>query len=143
MKKSLIGFLVVVFSAAPVFSETPDQEEKVDTALQGYLELLDSDNPALRHSAICHIAQLKSKYTDLDFSEAIKPLTRISQKDSFYHLRDYAMLALMYLEDSALSKEIKLDYAGDASDFFDELHELAHMEFYEKVYYSHRKAEGK
>ena len=134
---SLYLVIALMVSLAYTSPKEQDVEEKVKEAKQGYVKLLKSENPAMRHEAICQLAQLKSQYPEYNnFKECKKILAKISQKDPYYHLRDYATLALMYIDDKLLSKDVKLEYKGDPTEFFDELHELAHLHFYEDIYFN-------
>lgn len=135
------ALMVSIANSAP---KEQNVQKKVTEAKKGYMKLLKSKNPRMRHEGICQLAQLKSQYPDYNnFQDCKKLLSKIAQKDSYYHLRDAATLTLMYLENTLFNHEVKLAYKGDATEFFEELHELAHMQFYEDVNFSTSKAEKK
>lgn len=131
---SLCVILALMVSFANSATKGHDEQTKVNEAKKGYLNLLKSKNPRMRHEGICQLAQLKSQYPDYNnFKDCKKPLAKIAKNDSYYHLRDCATLTLMYLENKLFQKEVKLEYKGDPTEFFEELHELAHLQFYEDV----------
>lgn len=139
MKKANMLLCVIISLVVTFAHAATTQKDEIETIIQaqkGYVKLLKSENPALRHEGICQLAQLKSQHPEINFKDCKKHLAKIAEKDAYYHLRDYATLASMYLEDKLLSKDVKLEYKGDPTEFFDELHELAHLHFYEDIYFN-------
>ncbi len=141
---SLYLVLVLMVSFAYPATKEQNEQEKVNNAKNGYMKLLKSENPRMRHEGICQLAQLKSQYPNFNnFKDCKKLLAKIAQKDPYYHLRDCATLTLMYIENKLFQREVKLEYKGDPTEFFEQLHELAHMQFYEDINFDVFKTEKK
>ncbi len=131
---SLYVVLALMVSFANSATKDQGEQNKVNEAKKGYMKLLKLKNPRMRHEGICQLAQLKSQYPDFNnFKDCKKLLAKIAQKDPYYHLRDCATLTKMYIENKLFHQEVKLEYKGDPTEFFEELRELAHLQFYEDI----------
>ncbi len=95
--------IVVLLSAFALAAQTPTySERKLKLAERGHLANLQSDNEALRNSAIFRIMQLKACAPHYNFTKIIAALQQASQKDPSFKNRLYAFTAYTILSDASL-----------------------------------------
>lgn len=117
----LSGLISTSVAATPI--------DRLENAVNGYMQALKSDNPGLRSSALHNLARLKSDYPELKLDIVDDTLLNISEKDQLMLLRVHAKLTFLYLNDAKLAKMIKVKETQDPQQFFIDLHEQIHDSF--------------
>ena len=116
MKRMLV-VMIVLFAFIGLFAQTmeecPDQK-----AVQGYVLALKSGYTGLRLNAIYQIAQLKSMNREVNYTECMKMLERLTKNDRNNLVKIHANLALVYLQDDSLCHRVKMVYKEEPAEFF-------------------------
>lgn len=120
--KKLTGIILALLFVVSTGFAGQNFEKKIEQAKAGYINALKSDVAQLRNDAICQIAQLKSRYPNADYSDVRRELNKVVKKDSQPYIRAHAVLAIVYLDDNSLDKDVTLTYNGDSKVFFDQIY---------------------
>ncbi len=119
MKKRV--WLLVLLAAGGLMA-SPQQQERTELAVQGYLQAMTSRVEGLKHDAIFHVACLKARQPAADLRACEKALEKISKEEGDLRVRLHAQLTLAYLRDDRLAGRIKGPDVSDPGAFYEALY---------------------
>jgi hypothetical protein len=94
----------------------------MEKSTQSIINNLASENSGVRHSTLHILVRLKSDYPNLDLSVFNSALSKMSNQDPAKHLQVDAKIASIFLNDTELASNIKIDEAGAPGDSFNQIH---------------------
>jgi len=95
--------------------------DKLQLAIKNYLHGLKSDNIGVRNSILHQLAIIKVRFPNVDFTEVVKQVEKLSKKDSELIIRLNANLMCCCLKNLELLDKVNMQTV-DPKEFFTELY---------------------